>query len=169
MAYGTGDYPFLRTTDFSNWEVIHNPKQGISREIFDSYRQKQDLRELDILLVRDGTYLVGSSCIVTADDAQSLYCGGLIRVRSTAEGIDPFLLFGLLNSYIVKRQFRTKQFTRDVIDTLGQRVLEVVLPIPKSDDLRDAIAVLVEEVVRARVGARIGLRELFDSYGPSPE
>lgn len=169
MAYGTGTYPFLRTTDFSNWEIIHNPKQGVSKEIFDDYRRKQDLRELDVLLVRDGTYLVGSSCIVLQDDAESLYCGGLIRVRSTSEGLDPFLLFGLLNSYIVKRQFRTKQFTRDVIDTLGQRVLEVVLPVPRSPELRTLISGLVETVVRARVGARVSLREVFDSYGPAED
>jgi hypothetical protein len=166
MAYGTGGFPFLRTTDFSNWEIIHNPKQGVSENIYNSYRQKQELRELDVLLVRDGTYLVGSSCIVLGDDANSLYCGGLLRVRSVSSRIDPFLLFGLLNSFIVKRQFRTKQFTRDVIDTLGQRVLEVVIPIPKSRELGVLISSLVERVVRERVEARVHLRMICDLYGP---
>ena len=74
----------------------------------------------DILLVRDGTYLVGTSCMITDSDTKMLYCGGLIKIRiNDKTKIDEFLLLGLLNSYIVKRQIRTKQFTRDVIDTLG--------------------------------------------------
>jgi len=61
---------------------------------------------------------------------------------------------GLLNSYIVKRQIRTKQFTRDVIDTLGQRFKEVVIPIPNSPELRKAISAEVKKIVNNRITAR---------------
>jgi hypothetical protein len=168
MAYGTGDIAFLRTSDFSNWEINHNPKQGISEEIYQSLALKQDLVERDILLVRDGTYLVGSSCIVTAEDAKSLFCGGLFKIRVTDDKlIDPYLLLGLLNSFIVKRQMRTKQFTRDVIDTLGNRVFEVVLPIPRSPALRDAISASVYEAVQRRIRARKLLSALSNILGAS--
>lgn len=155
MAYGTGDIPFLRTSDFSNWEINHNPKQGISEEIYEQYAAGEDIQENDILLVRDGTYLVGSSCIITKEDVKSLYCGGLLKFRVQPGGtLDPFLLLGLLNSYIVKRQIRTKQFTRDVIDTIGNRIEEVVLPIPKSESLRKAISGAVSSVIASRMEAR---------------
>ena len=155
MAYGTGSVPFLRTSDFSNWEIKHDPKQGVSENIYRAYAEKQDLQINDILLVRDGTYLVGSSCIVTELDRKALFCGGLYKIRSTVpEELSPFLLLGLLNLYIVKRQIRTKQFTRDVIDTLGQRLKEIVLPIPRSRSLREEITQAIREVVRGRVKAR---------------
>lgn len=155
MAYGTGTIPFLRTSDFANWEIKHDPKQGVSEKIYEDYRVSQDIRCEDILVVRDGTYLVGSSCMITEDDVRSLYCGGLLKIRTTDhERLDPYLLLGLLNSYIVKRQIRTKQFTRDVIDTLGQRMREVVLPIPKSSKLRGEIADAVRDVINNRVAAR---------------
>ena len=161
MAYGTGEIPFLRTSDFANWEIKHDPKQGISEEIYYNYARKQDLKPADILLVRDGTYLVGSSCIVTEADSKALFCGGLYKIRSKAPNyLDPFLLLGLLNSYIVKRQIRTKQFTRDVIDTIGQRLKEVVLPIPRSQTLREELAGTLKQVVDARVGARLQISEL---------
>ena len=164
MAYGTGNIPFLRTSDFSNWEIKHDPKQGISEEIYDEYAAKQDLKEGDILLVRDGTYLVGSSCIVTSVDSKALFCGGLYKIRSLDhKNLSPYLLLGLLNSYIVKRQFRTKQFTRDVIDTLGQRVKEVVLPIPRSEELRKELTSAIMSTVDDRIDARVSIRSLSDS------
>ena len=84
-----------------------------------------------------------------------LYCGGLIKIRTkNREFIDEYLLLGLLNSYIVKRQIRTKQFTRDVIDTLGRRLNEVVIPIPKSEAVRKEISNRVKQIVESRITAR---------------
>lgn len=166
MAYDTGDIAFLRTSDFANWEINHDAKQGVSEKIYAEYATGQDVRENDILLVRDGTYLVGSSCIITRQDTKSLYCGGLIKFRVSGGDLDPFLFLGLMNSYIVKRQMRTKQFTRDVIDTLGKRINEVVLPIPKSPILRKAISDAVRCVVTERVDAREMISKLTEEIAP---
>lgn len=155
MAYDTGDIPFIRTSDFSNWEIQHDPKQGISEEIYQEYAESQDLHENDILIVRDGTYLIGTSCIVTKHDAKSLFCGGLYKIHVYEnEELDPFLFLGLLNSFIVKRQIRTKQFTRDVIDTLGNRLDEVFIPIPKDKKIRQAISEVVTDVIVSRIKSR---------------
>ena len=163
MAYGTGDIPFVRTSDFSNWEIKADAKQGVSEEIYQQYAEKEDVQEGDIFLVRDGTYLVGTSCMITASDTKMLYCGGLIKIRAAKKDIvDEYLLLGLLNSYIVKRQIRTKQFTRDVIDTLGQRLKEVIIPIPNSEELKKAISEKVHAIVNNRIQARDIIQELFD-------
>jgi restriction endonuclease S subunit len=161
MAYGTGTIPFIRTSDFSNWEIKHNPKQGVSEEIYEQYADSQDVKEDDILLVRDGTYLVGTSCIITENDSKILYCGGIYKIRVIDDSvISPWLLLGLLNSYIVKRQIRTKQFTRDVIDTLGRRLFEVILPIPKSKVVQGQISEQIKSVVLSRINARQSISRL---------
>lgn len=163
MAYGTGSIPFVRTSDFSNWEIKADAKQGVSEEIYRQYAEKEDVQAKDILIVRDGTYLVGTSCMITELDTQMLYCGGLIKIRVKKENIiDPYLLLGLLNSYIVKRQMRTKQFTRDVIDTLGQRFKEVFIPVPQSKTLRKSIALRVREIVNNRITARSEMQNLSE-------
>lgn len=155
MAYGTGSIPFVRTSDISNWEIKTIPKQGVSQEIYDFYAYKEDVQPGDILIVRDGTYLVGTSCLITEYDQKMLYCGGLIKIRVLKKDIlDEYLLLGLLNSYIVKRQIRTKQFTRDVIDTLGQRLREVTLPLPHSVELRHSISVQIRHIIENRIEAR---------------
>lgn len=166
MAYGTGEIPFVRTSDFSNWEIKSDTKQGVSEEIYNQYASKEDVRALDILLVRDGTYLVGTSCIITDADTKMLYCGGLIKIRVLdPDVVDPYCLLGLLNSYIVKRQIRTKQFTRDVIDTLGQRFKEVIIPIPKDTNVKTEISRRVEAIVHNRIDARDTILRLSKELG----
>lgn len=155
MAYGTGEIPFVRTSDFSNWEIKSDAKQGVSEEIYNQYAAKEDVQAEDILLVRDGTYLVGTSCMITPCDVKMLYCGGLIKIRTTgSNNLDAYLLLGLLNSYIVKRQIRTKQFTRDVIDTLGRRLNDVILPIPNKQSIRETISLYMRKIVENRIQAR---------------
>ena len=58
MAYGTGAIPFLRTSDIAEWEVSRDSKQSVSEEVFRAYEAKAALEENDVLLVRDGTYLL---------------------------------------------------------------------------------------------------------------
>lgn len=153
MAYGTGDIPFIRTSDISNWELKGDPKQAVSEEIYAD--KAQDVNAGDIFVVRDGTYLVGTSCILTDKDTRILYCGGLYRLRvEKPEELDPYLLLALLNAPIVRRQMRSKQFTRDIIDTLGKRLFEVMLPIPKDNKLRAAIAKETREVIETRARLR---------------
>ena len=155
MAYGTGNIPFVRTSDMANWEIKADTKQGVSEEIYEQYASDEDVRSGDILLVRDGTYLVGTSCPITEYDAKILYCGGLYKIRTkNRRDMDEYLLLGLLNSYIVKRQIRAKQFTRDVIDTLGRRLNEVVLPIPKKSAIKEEISMSVKNIIASRILAR---------------
>ena len=155
MAYGTGPVPFIRTSDISNWELKADPKQNVSAELYEQFKEVQDVQAEDIFVVRDGAYLVGVSCILTEHDTRILYCGGIYKIRVLRKDkLDPYLLLALLNCPIVKRQMRSKQFTRDVIDTLGKRIYEVVLPIPKAGTLREQIAKETRETVIARVELR---------------
>lgn len=168
MAYGTGDIPFLRTSDFSDWEIKHDPKQGVSNEIFDQYSIKQDIQPGDILLVRDGTYLVGQSCIITEADSRSLFCGGLIKIRiNKPDIIDEWYLLAVLNSFIVKRQMRSKQFTRDVIDTLGTRFTEVKIPVIRKKLVRKEISDAVAKCVQIRIKSRLALSDCIREFVPS--
>ncbi len=155
MAYGTGQVPFIRTSDISNWELKADPKQNVSENLYDQFKEKLNVRAEDLFVVRDGTYLVGTSCILTEHDTRILYCGGLYKIRvKKKDQLDPYLLLALLNCPIVKRQMRAKQFTRDVIDTLGKRIFEVILPIPKDKELRERIARETRDTVLARVALR---------------
>lgn len=156
LAYGTGDIPFVRTSDLSNWEVKADPKHGVDRKLFEALRRKQDVRVHDILMVKDGTYLVGTCAMVSSHDAEIVYQSHLykIRVHDNDRGLNPFLLLAILSSPFVLRQVKSKQFTQDIIDSLGERIHELVLPVPRDADVRERITEMVSTAVYRRIEAR---------------
>ena len=65
-----------------------------------------------------------------------------------------------MNAPIVRRQMRAKQFTRDIIDTLGKRLFEVILPVPKDAGIRTRIAKETREVIETRAKLRDRTKEI---------
>jgi type I restriction enzyme M protein len=172
LAYGTGQIPFIRTSDIVNWEVRIDPTHSVSEEIYNKWKDKcPDLKPEDILMVRDGTYLVGNTAMITEEDIVSnpkmLFQAEILRIRVLdRDSISPYLLFGILNSPIVRRQIRCKQFTRGVIDTLGDRIDELVLPIPKDETRRLEIERGVREIIEKRSEYRRKMRDLINTAIP---
>jgi type I restriction enzyme M protein len=156
LSYGTGTIPFIRTSDISNWELKADPKHGVSDDIYNGLKKKQDVQPGDIFMVKDGTYLIGTCAIVSEVDKKILYQSHLykIRVNENRYGLDSYLLLAILSSTVVQKQIRSKQFTQDIIDSLGERINELILPIPKSKDSRKRISNLVKESVIKRIEAR---------------
>jgi len=140
LAYGAGNIPFIRTSEIANWEIKLDPKHGLSEAVYDEFKTKQDVQENDILMVRDGTYLVGTCGLVTKYDVKIVYQSHIYKIRSNRHDVlHPFLLLAVLTSPIVKAQISSKRFTQDIIDTLGARIKELVLPIPKDAATRNEI------------------------------
>jgi hypothetical protein len=151
-AYGTGDTPFVRTSDISNWEIKTAPKQGVSQQIYEEYADSQDICPGDILLVKDGTYLIGQNCFITSVDKEILYQSHIYKIRvEKPDTLPPELFFLALNSPLVQRQIRAIQFTADIIDTIGQRFFDVVIPIPKSKEVCQALTKRTREALDIRV------------------
>jgi len=140
----------------SNWEIKIDPKHCVDRELYESLRRKQDVQAHDILMVKDGTYLIGTCAIVTEYDQEIVYQSHLykIRVLENGRGLNAFLLLAILSCRVVQRQIRAKQFTQDIIDSLGERIRELVLPIPKSKKARDRVTETVRKAIMERIEAR---------------
>lgn len=167
LAYGTGRIPFVRTSEIANWEIKLDPKHGLSEDIYESLRYKQDVQENDILMVRDGTYLVGSCALVTSKDTKIVYQSHIYKIRSNNhEEIHPNLLLAILTSPIVKEQIASKRFTQDIIDTLGDRIKELVLPIPRKEAEKKFIIESVDKVFRHKKAARDATKEAIVKVAP---
>lgn len=155
MAYGTGQVPFIRTSDISNWELKADPKQGVSQALYEELRGKAEAQPGDILMVRDGTYLIGTCALLTEFDGDLLFQSHIYRLRvEDSVRLHPALLFACLNTPVVKRQIKAKQFTQDIIDTLGARVTELLLPLPRGQKERERLAALTQETVETRAALR---------------
>ena len=169
-SYGTGSIPFVRTSDIANWEIKLDPKQGLSRDIYEKFKRKQDVQANDILMVRDGTYLVGTCAIITDDDKEIVYQSHIYKIRvNKPEELDPLLLLALLSCPLVKSQIYAKRFTQDIIDTLGERIHELLLPIPKDRAERRRIAGEVKEIIDYKQMAKDMTRKVVSSVVPSED
>jgi hypothetical protein len=164
LAYGTGSIPFVRTSDLGTYELKTDPKHGINEVVWEQFERSQHTEAGDILLVRDGTYLVGSSALVQGEDMPLLFCGGIYKMSfPKPKKFSPGLCYALFNLPIVHQQMRNKQFTRDVIDTLGHRIREVVLPVPKDPKIRSVVGKFVYDACEKRVKLRTELAQRCDT------
>ncbi|MEM3208120.1 MAG: N-6 DNA methylase [Halobacteria archaeon] len=165
--YGTGDVPFVRTSDISNLEINHDTPHKVSRDLWEQFQEKQDLRPGDILFVKDGTFLIGDTAMVTEFDVGCLVQSHFLILRSLdVKQLDPYLLLFLLNTEIVKRQISEKTFVQATLSTIGNRFGEVRLPIPTSAAERDRIFKGMEKV-RERAKMREDIRKLTSEGGLS--
>ena len=148
----------------SNWEIKADPKHRLGRGIYDALKEKQDVQIHDILMVKDGTYLIGTCGIITESDLEMVYQSHIYKIRTHSNpfGLNQFLLLAILSTDIVRRQIRAKQFTQDIIDSLGERINELVLPVPKSTEQRERITEIVGQVIKERVDARELARRAVD-------
>lgn len=155
LAYGCGEIPFIRTSDISNWEIKLDPKHGVSEETYRMYATKQDVREGDILMVKDGTYLIGTCAIISKYDTRIVYQSHLYKIRVLdRKVISPYMLLAALSAGPVQQQIKSKRFTQDIIDSLGNRIYDLILPIPKDKTLRRKIENSVKKAIEDRIEAR---------------
>jgi type I restriction enzyme M protein len=162
LAYGTGTIPFIRTSDLSNWELKTDAKHGLSEEVHNRLASKQDVKPSDIFMVRDGTYLIGTCAMVTEADLPLVYQSHIYKIRVTENklGLTPHLLLALLSSPTVQSQIKSKRVTQDIIDSLGNRIMDLILPFPKKPAARKKISDAVSAVIQKRVEARLLFREI---------
>ena len=164
--YGMGDVPFVRTSDIVNWEIKIDPVKSIPEEVYKRYRKRQDIRENDILLVTDGTFLIGRTAIVTPLDKKIVIQSHIRRIRCLKpEKLHPYLMLYLLNTKIVQKQIEEKTFVQATISTLGERLYEILLPIPMEKETIDKIITKVEEIIKMKMEARRKMENLIKDNG----
>lgn len=138
--YGTGDVPFVRTSEISNWEVTSDCTHCISEDIYLKYKEKQNLEVEDILVVNDGTYLMGRAAMITESDLKIVFQSHFRRIKILKKDkLSPYLLLALLGMEIVQRQIESKSFRQGTISTMGNRLKDVKIPIPIDENLKNKI------------------------------
>jgi type I restriction enzyme M protein len=156
--------PFLRTSDIGAWETRNDSVQNVSELTYLKYRDKQKLKEGDILLVKDGTYRIGETIILTQYDLKMLVQSHYLKIKSLdQEKLSPYLLLYLLHIPIVRKQIDEKTFVQATLSTVGDRLNEVILPIPKSKEVKENISNEVREKIIARAKARFEIKNLFNT------
>jgi|SRR5579862_1632123 len=132
-AYGTGDVPFIRTSDIHNFEVSHDPTNCVSETIYEQYKHQQNLRNGDVLIVVDGRYKIGR-CAILHERTKRCIVQSHLRIISLTEKaqFDPIALLYALSLTSVQREVRRLVFIQSTLGGLGRRINEIRLPDPRS-------------------------------------
>lgn len=133
-AYGTGDIPFVRTSDISNYEISTDPTKSVSDDIYEQFARKQCLKVDDILMVVDGRYRIGTTAILTPNNVRCIVQSHLrVLTVKEPEAITPYELLFALNLPTVRLRLRNLVFVQSTLGTLGRRLLELQIPILHGD------------------------------------
>ena len=155
--YGLGEVPFIRTTELNNWEVNLDSHKKTSEEIYLQYKDKQNIEVGDILLVKDGgPNLIGKTAYITELDTKIIIQSHIyqLKVQPNEEAIDSYLLLYLLNLDIVQEQIKAITFVQGTIATLGNRIMEVKLPIPTDYEKRKEISQYIKNLIDEKIQIR---------------
>ena len=154
-AYGTGDVPFVRTSEVANWEITSDCTHCLAEDIYEQYREKQNVEAEDILVVNDGTYLMGRTAMVTPADVRMVFQSHFRRIKIIdKDKLSPYLLLAMLGLEIVQKQIESKAFRQGTLSTLGSRIMDVKIPIPINLDTRKKIAEDVASIMAEKNKAK---------------
>ena len=133
-AYGTGEIPFVRTSDLSNFEISTDPTKAVSEDTYREYSVQQKLRAGDILMVVDGRYRIGATAMLTEHTCRCVVQSHLRIISAMREDrLDPYELLLALSLPSVKLRLRSLVFIQSTLGTLGTRLLELRIPVLHGD------------------------------------
>jgi type I restriction enzyme M protein len=167
-VYGLGEIPFIRTSELNNWEVNLESNKRTSEEVYEQYKDKQNIQEGDILLVKDGgPNLIGKTAYITHLDKNIIIQSHIyqFKIVKNEEAFDSYLLLYLLNLDIVQKQIQAITFIQGTIATIGNRIMEVALPVPSTIQKKEEISNYIREIIESKTKNKEKIRNLsLDSF-----
>ncbi len=163
QVYGLGSIPFIRTSEINNWEINLNSHKKTSEEVYNQFKNKQNIEIGDILLVKDGgPNLIGKTAFITNLDTKIIIQSHIYQIKTLAndENIDSYLILHLLNLEIVQKQISAITFIQGTIATIGNRIMDVKLPIPSDLNKRKEISKYIKEIIDNKRSIRKKINEL---------
>ena len=164
-AYGTGTIPFIRTSDIINFEISCDPTNAVSEEIYQQYALQQNLSVGDILFIADGRYRIGKTAIITQYNIKCLIQSHIEILSLTEEA--PFSAYEFLyclNMNEVQEQIRNLIFVQSTLGTIGNRIEELLIPIPpKTAEWQEKIHAF-QQNIEMRAKCLVGLQKDENSF-----
>ena len=146
--YDCGSIPFVRTSDLSDWFISFFPTKRVSIDVYLRYKEKQDVKEGDILFVVDGTYLIGKTAFITKFDEKIVFQSHFYKFRVIQNKLfDKYVFFFALNSKFVQNQIRDYIVTQATISSISPNLEKIIIPIPKSTFTKQDISRKMKELI----------------------
>ena len=149
---GRGTVPYIRVKDIVNWELYHNPVSGVPESEWKRLKaDKRPPQVNDVILVRRGSYRIGTVAIVGPRDVKAILTRELmtLRVREPNPfGITPFYLLAMLSTPEVQNQIPAKVCLDTTLPNLGDRWRSIEIPIyegKRLQEISDAAKAIIQQ------------------------
>jgi len=166
---GKGKVPYIRVKDIVGWEAYKNPTSAIPEN---EYIRKKgngvDLQEGDIVMIRRGSYRIGSVAMLSKYDKKVLLTKEIevIRIldKDNEYGIDENYLIYLLSHELTQMQLYNKVLIDTTLPNIGDRYKELLLPIEKDNDRKELIKESVKKVFQSKWSAIKKIEEIRKNF-----
>lgn len=165
---GRGDIPYIRVNDIVNWEMYRNPTSGIQISEYQRIIRKKRKPEVeDIILVRRGSYRIGTVAMASPWDNEVLLTSELLTLRILDKngGMNAYYLLAALSSKAVQDQMPNLVFVDTTLPTLGDRWQNLIIPIPDDPGRIAEIGDHIKTSVEDKWSAQARIKEICGELG----
>ena len=95
--------------------------------------------------------------MITQYDTRMIYQSHLYKIRVNEQnryGLDNYYLLATLSSDFLRQQVAANTYSHDIINSLGDRLKDLLIPISKSDEKRASISEMVRKSIQGSIEAR---------------
>ncbi len=166
---GKGDIPYIRVKDIVNWDIYKNPTSAIPENEYLRKKGKGiDLKEGDIVMIRRGSYRIGSVAMLSNYDKEILLTKEIevIRIlnKNNEYGIDENYLIYLLSNELTHMQLYNKVLIDTTLPNIGDRYKELLLPIERDKEKIEKIKESVKKVFQKKWDAIKDIETIKDNF-----
>ena len=103
-----------------------------------------------------------NTAYITELDTEILIQSHIFQIKTIPndKNIDSYLLLYLLNLDLVQEQIQAITFIQGTIATIGNRIMDVVLPIPTNIEKRTEISQTIKKIMNDKVNIRKKIKNL---------
>lgn len=168
-ARRTGNIPYVKVTDLKNWRINENPTNFIHADLAAKLRKRGPALSFgDLVTPSRASSNIGQFSMIMPWQTHVVFTKEVLILRTAKndEGIDPFLLLALFSLKVVQDQYMNLVLMQTNRDHLGDHWREVVIPIPKTNTEREAVARPVRNYFTGLVQAHESYDQLLKVFGP---
>lgn len=166
---GRGPIPYVKVIEIKNWRVNENPKYGIPEDLADKMRRGKFLQPWDIVTPTRASKNIGLFGVIMPWQTKLILTREIAIWRVTKKKgnrIEPSLLLALMSLQVVHDQFKFLILMQMNREDLSDRYKEMLIPIPKTKELRESWSKHIHDYFTAIATARTSYEKLTQQLDP---
>lgn len=137
-----GDVPYIKVSDLRAGKVNINPTNMIPLALAKKHWKgaTSGLRAYDLISPERASKNIGDFCLLLPGQENVVLTKEVICLRSADRRFDQFYLLWAMSLPVVRKQWERIIFMQTNREDVGDRFLEIQIPLPKSRDIADSIS-----------------------------